>query len=371
MSESVPSSVTGFAHRRPRADSIASFTYFQEDYESPAWSEDQAVVDDEDEDPQLAKQSEEELDYDMESSSTSPHRRKSSGFSVASVEDPLLYRHDSTKTDISGFARGARISQKIYVVTEDLTVVVAGFTTTPMGFLLYIGFCILSLGLGYLVLRWLPRWRVRLVGTSKPLQVCDWVVVEVRLPRRHRTARVTAKADQNQWGEFATQNIVKAPYGHAASTVFGLKGKKRYPLDYDEDDDPVMRYLHFLDYRYIRFCFHPLRDSFVLCSDWKDPNWTDVKTIRIGLESDERQRREQVFGMNEIDIQQKSIPQLLVDEVSLPFRPRSRDQSLISYRRFIHSIFSRSQVLSFGLLTSTITMQFASSLYLLLVLRQL
>lgn len=317
MSESVPSSVTGFAHRRPRADSIASFTYFQEDYESPEWSEDQAVIDDEDEDPELGEQSEEGPDYDLESSSTSPHRRKSSGFSVASVEDPLLHRHDSTKTDMSGFARGTRMSQKIYVVTEDLTVVVAGFTTTPIGFLLYVGFCILSLGLGYLVLRWLPRWRVRLVGTSKSLQECDWVVVEVRLPRHHRTSMIITKADQNQWGEFTTQNIVKAPYGHASSTVFGVKEKKWYSLDPDEDDDPVMRYLHFLDYRYIRFCFHPLKDRFVLCSDWKDPNWTDVKSIRIGLDTDERHRREQVFGFNEIDIQQKSILQLLVDEVSV------------------------------------------------------
>ena len=73
--------------------------------------------------------------------------------------------------------------------------------------------------------------------------------------------------------------------------------------------------LRFLDYRYIRFYFHPLKDKFVLCTNWKDDNWTDVRSIRIGLDSDERYRREQVFGKNEIDIQQKSIIQLLVDEV--------------------------------------------------------
>jgi cation-transporting P-type ATPase 13A2 len=71
-----------------------------------------------------------------------------------------------------------------------------------------------------------------------------------------------------------------------------------------------------LDYRYIRFCFHPLKDKFVLSNSWKDPQWTDVKTLRTGLDSDERDRREQVFGKNMIEIEQKSIPQLLVDEVS-------------------------------------------------------
>ena len=112
------------------------------------------------------------------------------------------------------------------------------------------------------------------------------------------------------------QDILTTQYGHVASTVFGLKEKRSYPLDYDEDDDPLMTHLRFLDYRYISFCFHPLKDKFMLCSDWKDPKWTDIKSIRAGLDSDERHKREQIFGKNQIDIQQKSIPQLLVDEVS-------------------------------------------------------
>ena len=317
MSESVPSSITGFAHRRPRADSIASFTYFQEDDESPEWSDDQAIVDEDEEDLDVAKQAEGDLAFDLESGSPSPQRRKSSGYSRTSAESPLLTRHDSTKTDASGLGRGPRSSQKIYVVAEDLTIVVAGFSTQMLGFVLYLCCCILSLGLGYLVLRWLPRWRVRLIGSPKPLRECDWVVVEVRSPSRHRGSKSTAKVGQNQWGEFAVHNVAKSPYGHPASTVFGLREKKGYSLDYDEDDDPMLVYLRFLDYRYIRFCFHPLKEKFVLCSDWKDPNWTDVKSIRVGLDSDERLRREQVFGTNEIEIEQKSVPQLLVDEVSV------------------------------------------------------
>ena len=85
--------------------------------------------------------------------------------------------------------------------------------------------------------------------------------------------------------------------------------------DDDEDDDPVMGVLRFLDYRYIRLVFHPFQDKFVLNSGWKDPAWTDVKSMRIGLDNDERLKREKVFSMNLIDIRQKSIPKLLVDEV--------------------------------------------------------
>ena len=73
--------------------------------------------------------------------------------------------------------------------------------------------------------------------------------------------------------------------------------------------------LRSLDYRYIQFLFHPLKDKFVLCNDWKDPLWTNVRSMRLGLDAEERHRREQVFGANQIDIKQKSTAQLLVDEV--------------------------------------------------------
>lgn len=361
MSESVPSSVTGFAHRRPRVDSVASFTYFQEDDESPDWSEDQAVVDGEEEDTEFVKQPREEIEDDLESGVISSQRRKSSGFSRSTAEEPLLHRHDSTKTDASGFRRGARFSQKIYVVSEDLTIVVAGFTTTSLGLMLYLTLCTLSLGLAYLILRWLPRWRVHLLGSPKPLEECDWVAIEVRQRSQHRKPRTAAKTNQNQWGEFIVQEIVPIQYGYVASTVFGLRERKSLFLKFDDDDDPIMTHLRFLNYRYISFCFHPLKDKFVLCSDWKDPKWIDVKSIRAGLDSDERHRREQVFGTNQIDIQQKSILQLLVDEVN--DHPKNSCNSLMSFRPFILSMFSKLRAYFSGLLMNTIIMQCAFSLF--------
>lgn len=50
MSESVPSSITGFAHARSRADSTASFTYMPESEESSDWAEEEAIID-QDEEP--------------------------------------------------------------------------------------------------------------------------------------------------------------------------------------------------------------------------------------------------------------------------------------------------------------------------------
>ena len=131
----------------------------------------------------------------------------------------------------------------------------------------------------------------------------------------------------------------------------------------DDDDDPVVMQLRFLDYRYVRFCYHPLKDKFVLSSNWKDPTWTDVKSVRVGLDSDERYRREQVFGMNQIDIKQKSITQLLVDEVLAP-TTIFLVLKLMQPRHSILSMFSKLQVSYSGRLTNIITMQSASSSFL-------
>jgi cation-transporting ATPase 13A3/4/5 len=141
-------------------------------------------------------------------------------------------------------------------------------------------------------------------------------VIEVSSWHGRPKSTSPTKRGQNEWGEFQIQNVMNQEYGRALSTVFGSTGKEASYEYNDDDDDPVLKNLRFLDYRYIRFCFHPLKDKFVLSNSWKDPQWIDVKTLRVGLDSDERERREQVFGKNMIDIQQKSIPQLLVDEVS-------------------------------------------------------
>ena len=117
----------------------------------------------------------------------------------------------------------------------------------------------------------------------------------------------------------SVQKLHRTPYGHALSTVFGSRALKRSSSDYDEDDDPILRDICFLDYRYLRLFFHPLKDKFLLCSNWTDSAWSNVKAMRVGLDSEERHRRELVFDKNQIDIEEKSILKLLVDEVRPQF----------------------------------------------------
>lgn len=311
MAESLPTSVSAFSHRRARADSTTSFVYYdedQEEYQEPTATQDEGefirssisdigdiefgevVENDEDDDSA-------DRDYDT-SVDDYLLRRRSSTLSRVSVRAHLL-RRDSIATERSSRLTG-RTSQKLYMKNEDLTIAIAGFRNSPAGYVAYICVCVMTCGLGYLLFRWLPRWYVAIVGRPCSLRDCDWVVVE------------------NEWAEMAIMKVQNQPYGRPLSSVFGLS-EKMFAADFDEENDPLIDDLRTLDYRYVRLCFHPLKDKFVLSSGWKDPEWTDVRIIRAGLDSDEKNIREVLFGSNLIDIEQKPMGQLLIDEVLHPF----------------------------------------------------
>ena len=110
------------------------------------------------------------------------------------------------------------------------------------------------------------------------------------------------------------QKVTSVTYGFSRSTIFE-GSKKLTSEDYDEDDDPILDQLRFLDYRYFRFIFNPLKSRFVLNINKRDEALTSVKSARAGLDAENRHQKEKIFGSNLIDIREKSIPQLLVDEV--------------------------------------------------------
>ncbi|KAH8702643.1 putative P-type ATPase [Talaromyces proteolyticus] len=294
MSESVPSSTVSFAHRRSRNDSIVSFTYLEDDH--LGWESEEAVEYD-----GVSVDREVNDEYDEQDLVQFPGRAGSRSYSQPSIEDPLLSRYESSHSLTDWKKGGGRVSQKIYIVTEDLTAVITGFSTSPSGFAVYMALCTLSLGLAYLVLRWVPKWRLRLIGTPAPLSDCHWAAIE------------------DQYGQFVILQISNQNYGSPLSTVFNITSSGTLNPENDEDNDPVLTYLRFVDYRYLRFVYHPLKDKFEAVSGWKDPCWTNIKLMRLGLDADERDRREYVFGRNLIDVHQKSMPQLLVDEVLHPF----------------------------------------------------
>ena len=179
---SVPSSVTGYAHRRDRSNSVSRYAY----YESPERSDEEAMSDELESDGLDPFIEEDERQIDLEYGRTSPPRFRRSTASENADQYPLLHR-SSTVSDAKFPNSRLHRSQKIYIASEDLTLVVAGFGTRHAGSLLYMALCTCTLGLFYVLLRWFPRWKVRLVGISLPLRDCDWVVLEVRFIPESKT----------------------------------------------------------------------------------------------------------------------------------------------------------------------------------------
>lgn len=96
-----------------------------------------------------------------------------------SAEHPLLSRILSAGSYGRDRRPGSRLNQKVYIASEDLTAVFAGFSTSMSGFAIYVALCILTGGFAYLLFRWLPRWRIRLIGKATPLGKCQWIAIEV------------------------------------------------------------------------------------------------------------------------------------------------------------------------------------------------
>lgn len=149
---------------------MTSWSLFQpeeDDNRATIPADDHAILDDDDLDIEAAYDSQDSLSL----------RRKSTA-PDASASDRLIQSreaiHDSPQPTY-------RTSQTIYIPTEDLTIAVTGFKTSRIGHMLYLIASSLTLGLGWLLFRWFPRTRVRLIGTTCPLGECDWVIVEVYL----------------------------------------------------------------------------------------------------------------------------------------------------------------------------------------------
>lgn len=92
--------------------------------------------------------------------------------------------------------------QRFYLAEEDIVIGVAGYSNCLWKSVAYYLLCLCSFGAAYLVFRWLPRYRVRLMGNPCPLGKADWCVVE------------------NEFGELTIVQVGKTRFGERLSHFY-------------------------------------------------------------------------------------------------------------------------------------------------------
>ncbi|SCU84504.1 LAFA_0D10308g1_1 [Lachancea sp. 'fantastica'] len=199
--------------------------------------------------------------------------------------------------------------QRFYIAEEDLVVGIAGFRTSKVGLSIYYFLNVLTLGLFYLVLRWVSRYKVSLCGKKTVLAKAEWVVVE------------------NEFGELAVITVSRRWYNRPLSTLLPtergreseLSQNHRHRYHHESDENPNIPIMIHFSYRYFNLIYTPVEDVFKTNSNWTDPDWLTLNADEAGLSTSAVEDRVLAFGKNNINLKQKTTSQILFDEVLHPF----------------------------------------------------
>ncbi|KAF9425963.1 hypothetical protein BGZ94_007068 [Podila epigama] len=198
-----------------------------------------------------------------------------------------------------------RCKQVVYLEDEDIELIFTGYRYVPVRLYIYYVACVLSAGIIFLLGRWLPQRFMSFVAKECEMSKAECVVVK------------------NEWGQVATEAIFTKYYGGPIDSVFSPE-----QLERQQDDDAsfeetvstgILHDMRYFDYQYIRFIYNPMVKEFMQNSQWKDPDWSSASNCERGIGRETHQERTMVFGQNIIDVQEKTVGQLLVHEVLHPF----------------------------------------------------
>ncbi|KAE8215245.1 hypothetical protein CF327_g1466 [Tilletia walkeri] len=292
-----------------------------------------------------------------------------SSFPVSSGGENEMTPAARLKYDATYLDKSATSRQQVYLSDEDALVRFTGYIEVTSKRILYLIACFLSVGIVYLLARWLPRLRLKWVCREISFDQAEFVLVE------------------NQYGDLHVERLGSVPFERSLSTVFppssiepaatqaehqaqlsssasimrskdasragsvrsaGVGSTPLAPsatgngVAFPEGGQPVkngkraengsstpsgtvrsgsdqLHSLTFFDYRYTRFVLHPPTGRLRMMKDWRDSNWTSVMAVASGVTEAGEEDRSIMFGANAVDIAARSTWDLLVDEVLHPF----------------------------------------------------
>lgn len=80
---------------------------------------------------------------------------------------------------LNDFPSETRVEQDLLLVDEDVHIRIIGYQFNRWKLFLYQVSSVLSLGIVWLICRWVPKWYVAWVGKPVPLKKAEWLVFEV------------------------------------------------------------------------------------------------------------------------------------------------------------------------------------------------
>ncbi|KAF9184509.1 hypothetical protein BGZ51_003318 [Haplosporangium sp. Z 767] len=202
------------------------------------------------------------------------------------------------------YDRYDRCQQRVYLEEEDVELIFTGYRYRQYRLYFYYLLCFLSGGIIFLLGRWMPQRYIAFVAQKCEMSRAECIVV------------------QNEWGQISTESIFKKYYGGPIDSVFSQEQLEKPEGDDGCDETVTTGMLHdmrYFDYQYIRFIYNPSVQTFMQNSHWKDPDWSRAASCERGIGRETHQERTMVFGLNIIDVQEKTVGQLLVQEVLHPF----------------------------------------------------
>jgi cation-transporting ATPase 13A3/4/5 len=201
--------------------------------------------------------------------------------------------------------------QRFYIAEEDLVLGIAGYKTSRLRMKVYQFFCIISFGLIYLLLRWLPRYKFAIIGVKVPLAKAEWVIVETEY------GELNVIPVTREWYNRSLSTVMNVPQLDDISENNSSSNSSNHQRNINSDFNPNIPILISFEYRYLRLFYSPVEDIFKTNTNWCDFNW--LNSTKDGLSKDAYEDRLLVFRSNSLELKEKSISSLLVDEVLHPF----------------------------------------------------
>ncbi|CCJ31395.1 unnamed protein product [Pneumocystis jirovecii] len=219
----------------------------------------------------------------------------SSKFIENRSKDPLIKQKYKDLTSSLPSCEKQKYFQEIKL-DDDNYITISGFIINkPYQFLYYL-LCIITGGFVYLIFLWVPQWKVSFTLKPSPLSTCNWVVIK------------------DKYKEIDVLKIKKEDRGELIFTIYeGFQNPYDFQTKNESSETTPFTYI---DYRYLRFIYYPKEQKFIPTYSWKDPLFMlPIEDISKGLSTRARDDREVIFGKNQMDIQEKSVIRLLIDEI--------------------------------------------------------